>query len=248
MFKWYRADLHIHSVLSPCGGLDMSPSVIFGNAKKQGLDIVAITDHNSMKNSGVYEKVAQNYGLTYFYGVEIQTAEEIHLIAIFNNKNNALAFDKKLYSSLLPIKNNPDFFGDQVIIDENENILGFEEIALINSSMWSFDEAIDEVKNSGGFSFPAHVDATSFSVIAQLGFVPENPNIFALGVTKKCKIDEFLQKYPSLKSYSFIKNSDAHYPNEVGTGYTEFYIKNPCFDEIMYALQKKDGRKTRIVS
>ena len=247
MFKWYKADLHIHTVLSPCGGLEMSPSMIFGNAENMGIDMVAITDHNSMKNSVAYEKAAQGYNLTYLYGVEIQTAEEIHLIAIFDNKTDAMSFDKKLYASLLPIKNNPDFFGDQVIIDENENILGFEEIALINSSIWSFDEAIDEVKNSGGFAFPAHVDATSFSVIAQLGFVPENPNIFALGITKKCKLDEFLQKYPLLKSYSFIKNSDAHYPNEVGTGYTEFYIKKPCFDEIIYALQKKDGRKTRVV-
>lgn len=247
MLKWYKADLHIHSVLSPCGSLDMSPTAIFSHAKKMGIDIVAITDHNSMKNSVVYEKASKKYNLSYFYGVEIQTAEEIHLIALFDNGKDAMKFDKKLYKSLLPIKNNPDFFGDQVIIDENENILGFEETALINSSMWSFDEAIKEVKKSGGFSFPAHVDATSFSVIAQLGFVPDNPDIFALGITKKCKLNKFLQKYPSLKSYSFIKNSDAHYPNEVGTGYTEFYIENVGFNEIIYALQKKNGRKTRVI-
>ncbi len=244
--RWYKADLHIHSVLSPCGGLEMSPKNIFDAAKKRGINLIAITDHNSMKNCVAYQKVAQQYGIFFLYGVEIQTVEEIHIIALFDNKENALYFDKLLYNSLIPIKNSPDYFGDQVIIDENENIIGFEEIALINSTIWDYDTTIKHVVDCGGFCFPAHIDASAFSVIGQLGFLPKNKNIIALGITKRCNIQTLLKNYPYLKNYSFIKNSDAHYVKDVGTGYTNFFMEKPILSEIKQALKKINNRKIKI--
>ena len=246
MIHCYRSDLHIHSVLSPCGSLEMSPKTVFENAQKRGLNLLAITDHNSMKNSITYHKVAKKYNIAYLFGVEIQTIEEVHLIALFDKQKNAMDFDKMLYNSLLPVKNNPEYFGDQVIIDEKENILGFEERALINSSQWDYDTAIDNVFKSGGFCFPAHVDAQTNSVIAQLGFVPDNDKIIALGISRNCKVDKLINKYPYIKKYALIRNSDAHYPNEIGLGYTKFYIKEPTISEIIMALKNKNNRKIEI--
>ncbi len=241
--RWYRADLHIHSVLSPCGGLDMSPKNIFAAAKRKNIDLIAITDHNSMKNSSTYYKVAKKMGFAYLFGVEIQTLEEIHIIALFDNQEKALSFDSELYNSLLPIKNNPDYFGDQVIIDENENIIGFEERALINSSSWNYEETILKVRKFDGFCFPAHIDASTYSVISQLGFIPKNPQITAVGITKNCDTKYLVDKFPYLKKYAFIRNSDAHYPNEVGGGYTDFFIKEPTISEIGLAVKNLENRK-----
>ncbi|MBN1327101.1 MAG: PHP domain-containing protein, partial [Candidatus Cloacimonetes bacterium] len=111
--KWYKADLHIHSVLSPCSSLEMAPESVMLAARDQHLDIVSITDHNSMQNSLVYGQSAQKHHLSYIFGVEIQTGEEIHLIALFDDWTLAEEFNDELYQSLIPIKNDPEFFGDQ---------------------------------------------------------------------------------------------------------------------------------------
>lgn len=243
--KWYKADLHIHSVLSPCGSLEMSPDVVIKKAKEQQLDIIAITDHNSMANSEVYIKKAKKAGLTCFWGLEAQSSEEIHVIALFDDGTKALDFANLLYNSLLPIDNDPDYFGDQVIIDENDEIVKFEEKALINSSMFSYEELVNNIQNAGGFAFPAHVDAHTYSVIAQLGFVPDYPKVTALGLTAKCKIQDFVAKNEYIKKYALIKNSDAHYPNDIGKAYTEFFLKEPTVAEIALACQNIDERSIR---
>ncbi len=240
---WYKADLHIHSVLSPCGGLEMSPKNIMEKAQRAGISIIAVTDHNSMANCIVYEQKALEYKINYIYGVEIQTAEEIHLVALFDDKNEAMTFDKELYNVLLPIKNNPDYFGDQVVVNKDENIVRFEDKALINSITWTLDQTISRLRNYNTFVFPAHVDTEAFSIIGQLGFIPDNLNFDAFGITAQCDIDEFLSKYSYLKSLPLIRNSDAHYLNQIGAGYTRFYIEKPTLSEIRFACQKMGHRK-----
>ena len=128
--RWIRADLHIHSVLSPCGGLEMSPADLISRLKEYKIEWFAITDHNSMANCPAYAAVAAKAGMAFSWGVEIQTSEEIHLLAYFDDHQKAQVFDNELYSSMLPLPNDPDFFGDQVVIDENENILRVEQLAL----------------------------------------------------------------------------------------------------------------------
>lgn len=241
--NWYRTDLHIHSVLSPCCSLEMSAHSVMNTARNKGLSILAITDHNSMANCAVYGKVARELGLTFFWGVEIQSIEEIHLIAIFDNEKTALDFDRKLYESLQPVDNNPEFFGDQVVIDEDENIVRFEKKALINSSRWTLNELVDRLKSIDCFYFPAHTDAESYSIIGQLGFIPEELDFPALGITASCDIKSFLQKHPTLANYGFIRNSDAHYLDQIGKGYTDFYLKEPTTKELRLACQKTCQRK-----
>ena len=120
--RWFTADLHLHSVLSPCGGLEMSPRDLIAQVKRKGIDWMAITDHNSLANCSAYASVAAREGVHITWGVEVQTAEEIHLLIYFDSSEKRTEFGDLLYASLLPLENNPDFFGDQVIIDENENI------------------------------------------------------------------------------------------------------------------------------
>jgi 3',5'-nucleoside bisphosphate phosphatase len=242
--RWYKADLHIHSVLSPCGGLDMSPKNVIREAKKQQLDIIAITDHNSMANYQTYAAVAKKNDITVLCGMEIQTAEEIHVIALFDDISKAKELSGFLYESLLAIENDPEFFGDQVLLDEEENILGFEPKALINSSVWTFDEVIEKCHSFGGFVFPAHVDAAAFSVIGQLGFVPEKKELTACGVTAKCNLHSLFKQYPYLQNYAIIKNSDAHYPKDIGSGFTKFLLDEPTVKDIKKAcLDKKNKIK-----
>jgi len=221
----------------------MSARNVMKTAKEKGITIVAITDHNSMANCAVYQKVATQYGLNFFWGVEIQTMEEIHVIALFENIPTALKFDAELYESLLPIENNPEFFGDQVVIDEEENIIRFEKRALINSSQWSLDELIKRLDTLNCFYYPAHIDAESYSIIGQLGFIPSEYHFPALGITSTCDLDKYLKTHPELASYSFIRSSDAHYLEDIGKGFTEYYLEEPSLKEVRLAYQKKGLRK-----
>jgi PHP family Zn ribbon phosphoesterase len=226
-------------VLSPCGGLEMSPRNLISRAKEVGLDIIAITDHNSMANCEVYQNEAHKNGIVCFWGVEIQTSEEIHIVALFESAEKAKAFDIELYESLLPIKNNPDFFGDQVVIDGEENIVRFEPKALINSSIWTLDEVIAKLEGYECLYYPAHIDAETYSIIGQLGFIPSNINFSTLGITAKCDLDQFLVNYPYLKGFSFNRSSDAHYLEEIGSGCTEYFLESPTIKDIRLACQKK---------
>ena len=246
--QWYRADLHIHSVLSPCGGLEMSPNNLVKIAQEKHLDILAVTDHNSCLNLKAYHQVLARNNIVLIPGVEIQTSEEIHLIALFNSINDAEHFGQILYDSLLPLDNDPDFFGDQVVVDADENIVDIVPKALINSSIWTFDEACEHLNNYDCLYYPAHVDATSFSLIGQLGFIPPYLNLKAVEITAKGDVDSIKASMPFIKDFAIIRSSDAHYLKKVGSGYTEFYLEEPSLSEIRKAINGSSNRKINIIT
>ncbi len=221
----------------------MSPKALMKRAKEKGLDIIAITDHNTMANCSAYHRVAAKDDIAFINGVEIQTSEEIHLVALFDEADDASAFDKELYESLLPIPNDPDYFGDQVVIDSNENIIRCEERALLNSSTWTLDEALDKIHEYHGFCYPAHVDVHTFSIIGQLGFIPDDMPIDAIGITAHGDRDRILADFPYLEKYALIRSSDAHYLADVGSGYAMFYLEKPTVSEIRKACMGTEGRK-----
>ncbi len=238
----YRADLHIHSVLSPCGALEMSPSAIVERLQKLGVDWFAITDHNSMANCPAYAAIARKAGLHFTWGVEIQTMEEIHLLAYFDDADCAQEFDAQLYNSLMPINNDPEYFGDQVIIDENENILRVESRALINSSTWDLESAAEQVSVFGGLSVPAHVDATVNSVLSQLGFLPPYPDFEILGITAGLDLEQYVRDHPDLEHKAFLRASDAHYLDDLRHGSCIISCQEPSAQELLLAARKADGR------
>ena len=241
-----RADLHIHSVLSPCGGLEMSPQALLARARELGLDWLAITDHNSMANCSAYEKVIRKGGLAFSWGVEVQTSEEIHVLVYFDDSSAALSFDHELYKSLLPIENDADFFGDQVIIDENEDIIRMEKRALAGSSQWDLSELWTQAQAYAGFVVPAHVDASVNSIISQLGFMPESPVFEAFGITAKCDSARWMQKQPYFVNKTMIRASDAHYLSDLGVGYSMVHVTEPTIRELRLAALRQDERRIDI--
>ncbi len=236
--KSWKCDLHIHSVLSPCGSLEMSPSSVIRRALEEKLDCIAITDHNTLANSAVFHRAASAAGIACFFGVEIQTMEEIHVVGLFDDEEKAMQFDRELYEALPPIPNDPEYFGDQVVVDDDENIVRCEEKALLNSVMWDLDTTLEMINQYGGFGFPAHVNAATYSLISQLGFFPANPLIIALGITANCDVEKFLADYPAAASYSLIRNSDAHYLKDIGSGYTILEMESPTIEDLKIALRK----------
>ncbi len=220
----------------------MSPSALTARLKALQIEWFAITDHNSMANCPAYEAVANKAGISFSWGVEIQTLEEIHLLAYFDNREMALAFDSELDKSLLPIENDPEYFGDQVIIDENENILRVESIALINSSSWDLATATEQVLAHNGLPVPAHVDAEVNSVLSQLGFFPVYPEFELLGITATLDMNSFLLQHPEMVQKAFLRASDAHYLSDLKPGLCKVNAKQATVSELLAAARKQDGR------
>lgn len=220
----------------------MSPPVVIKRLQELGIQWFAITDHNSMANCPAFASLAQRCGLAFTWGVEIQTIEEIHLLAYFDDSKKALAFDELLYGSLLPIENDPDFFGDQVVVDENENIIRMETRALINSSSWDLDETVNMVQSFDGFVIPAHVDAAVNSIISQLGFLPPAPEFPVLGISAGLDLEAYLSSNPHLAEKTFLRASDAHYLNDLRYETCIISAYQATVSELIKAARKIDGR------
>lgn len=220
----------------------MSPREMIARLKQYRIEWFAITDHNSMANCPAYAKVAAEAGMGYSWGVEIQSSEEIHLLAYFDDPEKAVAFDRELYASLLPLPNDPDFFGDQVVIDENDNILRVEQLALINSSQWDINTTVEQVEAFGGLVVPAHVDAGINSILSQLGFIPDKPEFAAFGITALLNADAWRSEHPYFAQRSLIRASDAHYLDDIGKGYSELYVENASIAELKLAAERQAGR------
>ncbi len=221
----------------------MSPREVVARVKNRGIDWMAITDHNSVANCAAYAAVAERENVSFTWGVEMQTAEEIHVLVYFDDPGAAQAFGSQLHDSLLPLANDPDFFGDQVIIDENENILGMEQRALMNSSIWDLSAAVEQARSHGGYCVPAHVDALVNSLIGQLGFVPVEPRFDLFGLTAKADLKGFISLHPELAGKSWLRCSDAHYLADLGSGTSRVRALEPSVEELAKAALGLDDRE-----
>lgn len=203
----YYYDLHLHSCLSPCGDDEATPDSIAGMGELNGLDIMALTDHNTAKNCPAFFKAAKRHGIIPLGGMELTTAEDIHLVCLFDELDNAMNFDKYIADRRIPIKNRTDIFGNQLICDDEDNIIGTEENLLTNATTVSLDEAPELVKQFGGACFPAHIDRQANAILAVLGAFPEKPYFPCAEVHDGEKTDEYAERYQK----RIISSSDAHY-------------------------------------
>lgn len=204
-------DLHIHSCLSPCGDDDMTPGNIVGMAAIKGLDVIAVTDHNSCKNCPAVLKLAQEYGVMAIPGMEINTSEEVHAVCLFPELSQAMDFDAYVYERLMRFPNNEAIFGKQQICDENDEWVGTEPYLLINSADISFDGLWELTESFGGVMFPAHIEKTANSLIANLGFVPPDSRFKTAEVKDLKKLHQVRKENPYLEGCRIVSNSDAHY-------------------------------------
>lgn len=207
----YKYDLHLHSCLSPCGDNDMTPYNLVNMAKLLGYDIIALTDHNSCLNCPAALAAGEAAGITVVPGMELCTSEEIHTVCLFSELSQALDFSEYVRGTMPYVKNDPSIFGDQLIMDGRDNIIGTEDILLTTASGISIDEVSAEVKKFGGVCFPAHLDRASYSVLSVLGFLYPEMNFTAAGFTHKAFIPQYEEKHPLLKGMKKLQNSDAHY-------------------------------------
>ncbi|MBO5520852.1 MAG: PHP domain-containing protein [Eubacterium sp.] len=231
-------DLHIHSCLSPCGDMDMTPNNIAGMAYLKGLQIIALTDHNTCRNAPALIRAAEQYGLIVLPGMELTTMEEVHVVCLFAELDHAMSFDAYVYDRLMKIRNKTDIFGEQVIMNENDEPVGEEEYFLTNATEISFDQVYDAVTAHHGIMIPAHLDKSTTSLLSNLGFIPPDSKFTCAEVKNLDKLHGLLRDHPYLQSCRIISDSDAHYLPDISEAVhtLPFPDAHPSKQEILKTL------------
>lgn len=206
----YCYDLHVHSCLSPCADDDNTPNNLAGMATLNGIQIMALTDHNSCKNCPAFFEAAKRYGIIPIAGMELTTAEDIHIVCLFEELEAALTFDNALDPYRTPFKNRVDIFGEQLITDGEDNVIGTEENFLPVATAVSLEDAVKMVRSHSGICYPAHIDREANGIIATLGTLPEQPQFSCVEFHDASKHEDYAKRFP-IKDKRIVISSDAHY-------------------------------------
>ena len=212
-----RYDFHIHSALSPCGDDDMTPNNIVNMAMINGLDIIGLSDHNCCKNVRAVAKLAEKAGMVFVPGIELETAEEIHVLCLFPDVDSVERFEEeKVSPALPPIKNNEAIFGRQLILDDSDNHVATDGRYLLNATTITIDSVAKTVSDYGGIAVPAHIDKQTKSIISVFGMVDDCMGFSVFELSKNASVD-YAQNQPSLKDkdYFYLHDSDAHYLTDI---------------------------------
>ncbi|MBI2302897.1 MAG: PHP domain-containing protein [Armatimonadetes bacterium] len=237
------ADLHIHSVLSPCGELSMSPRAIVARAVEVGIQVVALTDHNSARNAPALAAAAQAAGLCALFGLEVRSAEEVDVLTLFDTPADALAYGDWVHAALPSVPCDPALFGDQVVVDGEDEILGFEPHLLINAIEQPLDAVCAEARRRGALVLLAHVDRPANSVLSQLGFMPDDLPVDGVELSRFGDEDRLRAEHPALGGLPVVRFSDAHRPGEIGYQQTQFEVAAAGVTEFRAALEGRGGRR-----
>lgn len=233
------ADLHIHSTLSPCSALEMSPAAIVRRARELHLDAIAVTDHNSMANCFCTAEIGSKNGLQVFFGMEAQTREDVHILCLFQDRRRAEEFNERIYAMLPDVRNNPDYFGDQVVVDEKDDIVCHEEKLLLNALNASIPELLELLRRYQGFAIPAHVESAPFGLLVNLGLIPRELEGSVLEISCATLPETALKTHPGLAPYPLISNSDAHFLKDIGRAYTVFDAAAPSLSALIEAAGQR---------
>ncbi len=233
-------DLHIHSCLSPCGDDDMTPGNIVGMAMLKGLDVIAVTDHNSCKNCPAVLQLAEAYGILAIPGMELTTAEEVHVVCLFPSLQQALAFDAYVHEQLFPIANKEHIFGKQQICDAQDVCIGTEPLLLINSTNISIDALHPLLASYDGLMIPAHIEKNANSLICNLGFVPPDSKFTVVELKDPCVLESLYAQNPYLRHCKVIRNSDAHYLPDIKEPQETLSVTEKSIAAVFSALQNRE--------
>jgi 3',5'-nucleoside bisphosphate phosphatase len=239
-----RADLHVHTCLSPCAGLDMSPLGVVREALRKGIDLIGVCDHNSAENVLAVKRVGRLNGLLVIGGMEVSSSEEAHLLVFFDLDEDLQRFQKVIYRHLAGT-NDEHAFGQQVIADEEDGVNGFCDRLLIGATSLPVERIIREARAGKGESLviAAHVDREAYSIIGQLGFIPPRLDLDAVEVSRHITVTGAAVRFPDCLRYPVITGSDAHTAEDIGTAYFCLTVADGSIAEIKKALAGRDGRK-----
>ncbi|MFO7849589.1 MAG: PHP domain-containing protein [Spirochaetia bacterium] len=227
-----NTELHIHSCASPCGSLEMSPRRIAKEARKRNIRLIALTDHNTARNAPAFSVCCRKEGISGIYGLEVTSREEAHILTLFAELDAAREMGEKVEGSLPDLTRSPSPFGDQVYVDEDENILGEIPKSLFSATELSSEDILEAAHTLGGLVVPSHIDRPMFSIVIQLGFLPDLPFDAVECISPSCGGSTDTRGIP------VITNSDAHYPEDIGTRYSTFEMEEPSFEGLREALRK----------
>lgn len=230
---FFRYDFHNHSCLSPCGDNDMTPFNMVNMAKLLNLDIIALTDHNSCLNCTAAVKLGEMLGVTVIPGMELCTAEEIHIVCLLPSTEKALEFSTYVRERIPPVINREEIFGEQLILSEEDKILGKEELLLTTASSIGIYEVPALIKEFGGAAFPAHINRSSYSVISSLGEITDDMGFLCAELTRDADAEEYIRKFPALSHMKIFYNSDAHYLENMNLNPKHIELAEPSAEAVI---------------
>jgi 3',5'-nucleoside bisphosphate phosphatase len=245
MWRYLLADLHVHTVLSACAEVEMIPPLILRRARELGLELLAITDHNAAHNAEAVMVAAADTGITVLPGMEVQTREEVHLVCLFDRLDQVLAWQAQVLAALPDLENDEDYFGAQFVVTSDGTYRYTEKRLLAVSADLSVEQVVAGVRALGGIALAAHVDRPTYSLIANLGFVPPGLQIAGLELSRDADPAGIARRLPQSSGYPLLVSGDAHRLEEM-TARTMFKVAVPTVSELAMALAGEDGRRVEI--
>lgn len=239
----FRADLHIHSCLSPCGELTNFPRKIVERALDEGLHIIALSDHNTAENAAATVQAAAGTGLTVLPGMELTSEEEVHILAVFESMADALPAQEEIYKKLPVAQDKAPYVQDQVVVNKDDEVMGFCSRCLMAATRLTVREVVELIHRHNGLAIASHIDREAFGLVSQLGFIPPDLALDALEVSPLTSIAQARAGADPASRLPMVRFSDAHRPEEIGRASTEFLLAAPTVGELSLALHKKGGRK-----
>ena len=224
----------------------MIPPLIIQEALEKNIELIAITDHNAIDNIPAVIEAAQGTGIKVLSGLELQTREEIHSLCLFDEFEQAQEFFRSIQDSFPIIKNNPDFFGEQFVVDASGEFIRREERLLITSSTLSLRAAWERVDRLNGLLIPAHVNRSAFGLLPVLGFIPQDIPLEIIEISRHITPEDAVAKFPGLAGYRLIQSGDAHMLEEI-LGINELLIEKRTISEIRSALTSQNNRSSRLI-
>ncbi len=232
-------DLHIHTCLSPCGDSDMTPNNVINMALIKGLNVIAVTDHNSLANAEALMQVGEANGLLVIPGMEIETSEEVHVVALFDSLAAAKQMENVVQSALPPLENNKSVFGEQWIMDAEDRCIGEEKRMLVTACALSVYEIVERIHDFGGIAIAAHIDKSAYSVISNLGFLPPDLPFDAVELSKNAQAKGWEDTDVRLCSHFAVHSSDAHYLADINEPMHFLEVEKCTIDAVLRQFHKK---------
>ncbi|MHB0876718.1 MAG: PHP domain-containing protein [Anaerolineae bacterium] len=245
MLHWLAVDLHVHTVLSACAEVEMMPPLIVEQALALGLAGIAITDHNSAENAAAVQEAAAGTGLVVLAGLELQSREDVHLLALMGDAQRAAELQQQVYSSLPDLPNRPEYFGEQLVVSAAGDYVRLNDRLLQTATRLSVEEAVALVQGLGGLCLAAHIDRPTNSLVSNLGFVPADLTLDGVEVSRHCDVDRYTGARRDLRDLAVVSSSDAHRLSELSAR-TLFLIEQVSLAELALALRRQRGRAIRV--